>query len=277
MPDPLEERRLLVVGASSGIGASLVRRAAGRGARVAAAARRVDALAEVVGSADGGVGSGAVVPMDVRDEGSVARGVAAAADALGGLDAVVYTAAVSPLVGVPAATAGDWHEVLATNVVGCALVIAAAAPHLRASDGRVVVLSSKAVRRPFPGLGVYATSKVALDGLLGAVRVELPWLRVTRVVVGNTHGTDFSTSWDPEAFGAALSRWADEGVLGSAHTMAPDEVADVLLDVLASPVHVDDLAVVEDPVPPGPTPGPDGGPAPADGTGTGSGAPAGGR
>ena len=254
MPDALDGRRLLVVGASAGIGAAVVRRAAVRGAAVAAAARRAEVLDGVVDGLPGAV----AVPLDVRDEAAVADGVAAAVDRLGGLDAVVCTAATSPLVDVGSATAADWHDVLATNVVGPALVIAAAAAHLQASDGRVVVLSSKAVRRPFPGLGVYATSKVALDGLLAAVRVELPWLRVTRVVVGNTHGTDFSTSWDPEAFAAALSAWADQGVLGSAHTMAPEQVADVLLDVLASPVHVDDVAVVEDPVPaPSPSAGAD--------------------
>lgn len=243
MLERLEGRRVLVVGASSGIGAAVVRRGADRGAVVAAAGRRTDALAEVVAGRDGAH----AVPLDVRDEGSVAAGVAAAVEVLGGLDAVVYAAAVSPLVGLADATDADWHDVLDTNVVGCARIAVACAPHLVDAAGRLVVLSSKAVRQPFADLGLYSTSKAALDGLLRCLPGELPGLRVTRVVVGNTHDTDFAASWDPDRLTASLQRWIDQGVLGSTHTMAPADVADAILAVLASPVHIDDIAVLEDP------------------------------
>lgn len=236
MPDDLLGRRILVVGASSGIGAALVRAAADRGASVAAAARRADRLAEHA------------IPLDVRDEASVRAGIAAAVDALGGLDAVVYAAAVSPLVGIADATADDWRAVMETNVIGCGLVAAAAAPHLVPVGGRLVVLSSKAVRQPFAELGVYATSKFALDGLIRCLPIDLPGLLVSRVVVGNTHGTDFASSWDAERAGRAFERWIDQGVLGSGRTMDPDDVATAVLTVLASPVHIDDLAVLEHPL-----------------------------
>lgn len=247
MLERLEGRRILVVGASSGIGAAIVRRGADRGARVAAAGRRTDALARVVADHDGAH----AVPFDVRDEASVRAGVAAAVTALGGLDAVVYAAAVSPLVGLADATDDDWHDVLDTNVVGCARTAVAAAPHLIDAGGRLVVLSSKAVRQPFADLGLYSTSKAALDGLIRCLPVELPGLRVTRVVVGNTRDTDFASSWDPDRLTASLQRWIEQGVLGSSHTMAPADVADAVLAVLASPVHIDDIAVLEDPPGPG--------------------------
>ena len=136
-----------------------------------------------------------------------------------------------------------------TNVVGCALVAAMAAPHLVPAGGRMVVLSSKAVRQPFSDLGVYATSKFALDGLIRCLPIDLPGLLVSRVVVGNTHGTDFATSWDPERAGTAFEQWIEQGVLGSGRTMDPGDVADAVLTVLASPVHIDDLAVLEHPFP----------------------------
>ncbi len=243
VPGPLAGLRILVVGASSGIGAAVARRGAEQDAHVVVAARRGDALAKLAGPHDH------VHPMglDVRDQASVRAGVQAAVDALGGLDAVVYTAGTSPLVPMADATAEDWRDVLDTNVVGCAHVAMAAAPHLLASEGRLVVLSSKAVRQPFADLGLYSTSKVALDGLLRCLPVEVPGLRVSRVVVGNTHDTDFATGWDPQRFGASLERWAAQGVLGSTRTMAPDEVADAILMVVASPVHIDDIAVLEHP------------------------------
>jgi NAD(P)-dependent dehydrogenase (short-subunit alcohol dehydrogenase family) len=110
-----------------------------------------------------------------------------------------------------------------------------------------VLLSSKSVRRPFPDLTLYATSKLALDGLIRCLPGEFPGLRVTRVLVGNTEGTDFTSSWDGDALGAALERWEAAGVLGDGAltTMAPEDVAASILHVLTSPAHIDDIAVLD--------------------------------
>jgi NAD(P)-dependent dehydrogenase (short-subunit alcohol dehydrogenase family) len=239
----MQGKRILVVGASSGVGAATARMAAARGARVAIAARRAETLAEM---ASGPV-TMVAVPGDVRDEVSARAIVERASAALGGLDAVVYAVGVSPLIPLTQATAADWHEVLASNLVGAAIVSAAAAPHLLASGGRLVLLSSKSVRRPFPDLTLYATSKLALDGLIRCLPGEFPGLRVTRVLVGNTEGTDFTSSWDGDALGAALERWEAAGVLGDGAltTMAPEDVAASILHVLTSPAHIDDIAVLD--------------------------------
>ena len=239
----MEGKRILVVGASSGVGAATARMADQQGARVAISARRVEMLAELVAGSSAMV----AVPGDVRDEVSARAIVDDASSALGGLDAVVYTVGVSPLLPMAEATAEDWHTVLASNLVGAAIVSAAAAPHLLASDGRLLLLSSKSVRRPFPDLALYATSKIALDGLVRCLPGEFPGLRVSRVVVGNTEGTDFATSWDGDAFGAALARWEAAGVLGdgATATMVPEDVATTICHVITSPAHIDDIAVLD--------------------------------
>ena len=91
---PLEGRRLLVVGASSGIGRAIAVTAANAGARVALGARRSDRLAEAVVEC----GSGALAwPADVRDPDACDVLVANAVTALAGLDAVVYAAGVSDM------------------------------------------------------------------------------------------------------------------------------------------------------------------------------------
>lgn len=239
----LSGQRLLVVGASSGIGAAIARLAAAAGARVAATARRADRLADLAATSPGVV----ALPADVTDEAALSAAVAAAADAFGGLDAVVYAAAASPLLPMAQATQADWRAVLDTNLIGAALTATAAAPHLLASCGRFLVLSSKSVRAPFPDLGLYATSKAALDGLLRCLPVEFPGLLVTRVVVGNTHSTDFASAWDAEALDAAMNRWIAAGVLGSTDTLHPDDVAAAVLAVLTSSAHIDDVAVLDRP------------------------------
>jgi len=243
MAEDLAGKRLLVVGASSGIGAAVAAGATAAGARVAVSARSAARLTALVARCPGAI----AVPGDVADETSVATVVQATVDELGGLDAVVFTVGMSPLLPMSEATQADWRRVFDTNVIGAALVARAVAPHLIASHGQLVVLSSKAVRRPFPDLALYTTSKFALDGLLRCLPLEFPGLLVTRVVVGNTGGTEFASSWDPEMLGAASERWLASGVLGSEGIMAPADVAATVLHVLASPAHIDDVAVIDRP------------------------------
>ena len=116
----LEGRRVLVVGASAGIGRAIAGQFVARGAQVAFCARRPDILRAAVAEA----GGGAVVAGDVRVAEDCDRVVTDAVAALGGLDAVCYSAAVSPLRLLADTTADDWRAVLETNVVGAALVTA---------------------------------------------------------------------------------------------------------------------------------------------------------
>ena len=85
----LSEMRVLVTGASSGLGGHMAAMLASRGARVAAAARRFEALEALAAGADGRI---TAIAMDVSDPASVERGVAEAATAMGGLDGLVNNA-----------------------------------------------------------------------------------------------------------------------------------------------------------------------------------------
>ncbi len=242
-------RRLLVVGASSGIGRALVLEAAGSGAQVAAVARRLPLLADVVAEAGGGARAFAA---DVTDPAAVRRSVGAAASWLGGLDAVIYAAGVAPLADLAVTTPEQWETVLSTNVVGAALVASAALPHLRrpatARRGSLAVLSSHSVGDPWPGLGAYAASKAALVELARALRVEEPEVRVVVVTVGDT-ATGFADRWDPVAATGALERWLADGHL-SHEVLQPVEVARAILEALGAP-GPDDVTVVGPAVAPG--------------------------
>src|SRR5438094_10301617 len=95
----LQGARVLVVGASSGIGREVARQLGTNGARVVLAARRADKLAEAI--AEVGPGATSVV-CDVRDPEQCDAVVTAAVEQLGGLDVVVYATAVDPVVGLVA-------------------------------------------------------------------------------------------------------------------------------------------------------------------------------
>jgi len=221
-------RRVLVVGGSSGIGRSLTVALGGRGHSVVMAARRPDAVADVVAAA-GPTVTGLVA--DITDAGRCRTLVEEAAAALGGLDAVVHAAGASPLGAVADTAAPVWRHVLATNVVGPALVVSAALDHLRVgTDPLCALLSSHSVGRPWPGLVPYAAAKAALDQLALGLRAEEPWLRVVRVVVGPT-ATSFADGWDPDRAGPYFERWAEEGYLDH-RVLEPDDVAGRVLAVL---------------------------------------------
>ncbi|HMD44788.1 MAG TPA: SDR family oxidoreductase [Acidimicrobiales bacterium] len=237
----LKGQRILVVGASSGIGRSVGVLAAGAGADVAFAARRADRLAEAVAEAGG---RSFAIPTDVRDPADCERAVAEAAARFGGLDVVVYGAGLSPLARMGDADVELWRTLLETNVLGAAMVTRAALPHLFASRGRLVLLGSSSVGRPYPGLIPYCTSKAALHEMARGLRNEYPWLRVTTFIVGPT-ATEFANEWNAELAAEMFERWMAEGYPAGAF-MTADEMATQILNVVVSGARVHEILVMPD-------------------------------
>jgi NADP-dependent 3-hydroxy acid dehydrogenase YdfG len=102
-------RRILVVGASSGMGRAIAVSLGKSGARVALTGRRLERLEEAAAE----VGDGALpLAHDVREASSTEAVVARAADALGGLDALIYCAGIGRLVMLADAGADVWRETL---------------------------------------------------------------------------------------------------------------------------------------------------------------------
>ena len=175
-------RRVLVTGASSGIGAHFARMLAGRGARVAAAARRRDALDALAAESDDAI---VAVPLDAADPESVRAGVAAAAEALGGLDGAVLNAGVAR--SGPALDMGedDWRAVMDVNLDGV-FRTAQAAARAMPEGGAIVATGSILGFGTGRGLAAYAASKAAVAHLVKALAVE--WaasgLRVNAIAPG---------------------------------------------------------------------------------------------
>jgi NAD(P)-dependent dehydrogenase (short-subunit alcohol dehydrogenase family) len=215
-------RRVLVIGASSGIGAAVVQELADGGARVAGAARRVDQITAEV-----------AIACDVRDPDACASAVAAAFEKLGGLDGLIYATGAAPLRRLSAMSASEWDDVLRTNVVGASLVTAAALPHLTDTRGSAVYLSSDSVPTPWPGLGAYAASKAALETLVQAWSTEHPEVCFSTYVVGPTL-TGIADGWDQELAADVMSRWVEDGYLDVNGVRPADAVAvEVVADLSA--------------------------------------------
>jgi NAD(P)-dependent dehydrogenase (short-subunit alcohol dehydrogenase family) len=236
----LSGRRVLVIGASSGVGREVGLLASRTGARVAFAARRRELLESAVAEA----GNGAIpVCCDVTSA-DCTRAVDEAAAKLGGIDALVYATGMSPLVMLDRASADEWRRVMDINLIGASQVTAAALPHLRACEGRAVYVSSYAVRQSLPGLGLYRVSKVALDALIECWRMEHPDVDFTRVIVGNTSGTEFANAWGGEAISTAMQVWVSRNLFPAATMMSVTVLAEAILSVIAVRGYVDDIAIM---------------------------------
>jgi NAD(P)-dependent dehydrogenase (short-subunit alcohol dehydrogenase family) len=228
--------RVVVIGASSGLGRCIGIGLAQRGDRVALLARRrerVQAAAKEAGN------DAVAIECDVTDEASARSAIAEAAGALGGIDGLVYTPAIGPLVRMKDIDAETWRRVFDTNVTGAALVTAAAIAHLTASAGKAIYLSSIAgsFTPPWPGLGSYAVSKAALEKLVDAWRAEHPGVGFTRLIVGDCAGgegdamTEFNRGWDPELAAKSYPVWMARGYMSGA-LMPVDDLVEVVNTIL---------------------------------------------
>jgi NAD(P)-dependent dehydrogenase (short-subunit alcohol dehydrogenase family) len=207
--------RMLIVGASSGVGRALAVAAHAGGARVAVAARRIDLLTELADKLDGSAHE-----LDVFDPEAIQRAVTSAAEKLGALDAVVYTSAVVPLAHVEDIDASTWIHAFGVNAIGASHVLRSALPYL--SDTPVILVAScRDVGDPRAGTAAYNTSKAALDEMLRAWRGEHPDLPIIRVSLGPTAHTEILRGADQELLAELYQSWVQAGQL-------PAQMSDVV-------------------------------------------------
>jgi len=239
MPSPatdrgraLTGRRVLVTGASSGIGEATARALAAAGARVAVLARRASRL-EALAAELGGV----AVVADITDDAAAVAAVDEAAAALGGLDALVNSAGLMHPGPVGDTDPASWRATFELNVIALLVVTKAAIRHLAdGTDPTVVNISSMSGRRvPGPDGGVYAASKFAVHALGESLRQELgpDGIRVTTVAPGFVRTPIFERAEgdDDEVTASYRERNATLGLDAA-------RVADAVCHVLAQPAEV---------------------------------------
>lgn len=218
----------LVTGASSGIGAAVVRRLRLDGWQVVASARRRDRLDEVAG----GDPEVHVAVADVTDDASVA-GLAAG---LVSCDLLVCNAGGAfDLDAVAEADLEAWRRTYDLNVLGVVRVVRAVLPLLRRSRApQIVVTGSTAGRWTYPGGGSYVASKHAVAAVRDTLRLELveDGIRVCEVAPGMVATEEFSlVRFDGDTERAAA-------VYAGVDALTAEDVADVVAWVAARPAHV---------------------------------------
>jgi NAD(P)-dependent dehydrogenase (short-subunit alcohol dehydrogenase family) len=224
----LRDRRVLVIGASAGIGRAVALEAAGAGASVSAVARRADRLAELTADQRGI----RALAVDVTDADDVARMVTEAA-ADGPFDLVVYAAGVATIRRLADVDEAEWRRTIETNLLGFQRIVQRLVAGGLAEGALVVALSSETVGEPRLAMVPYAVSKAALEESLRGWRVEHPEVRFCTVTVGATQPTEFGSEFDLEVLGPVLGEWMRRGQLPSVY-METAELARVVVALAAA-------------------------------------------
>jgi short-subunit dehydrogenase len=166
--------RILVTGASQGIGRALAEAAARRGARVLAAARSRDLLDELAGKLRGEGATLEVVQADVTQPDDRRRMVEAALHHFGGLDVLVNNAGIGATGHFAEVSPERLRKIMEVNFFGLTETTRAFLPLLRRGEKPAIVnISSVAGKRGIPARSEYSASKFAVQGFSEALRAEL--------------------------------------------------------------------------------------------------------
>jgi NADP-dependent 3-hydroxy acid dehydrogenase YdfG len=215
----LENKVVLITGASRGIGRAIARVLDREGAKLILVARNRGPLAQAASRLPGTVMS---MPVDVTRADEVRRLMAAVQKRTHRLDVLINNAGVFTYKPFAKTTLADWRRNIETNLTSIFLTTQAALPLLKRSQGDVVNILSVSSRVAFPNCSAYSAAKFGALGLTSVLRHELraEGIRVMAVLPGMTE-----------------TRMKDEMVFPARNEelLQPEDVAAVVLSALAQP------------------------------------------
>jgi len=223
----IEGKRVVVTGASSGIGLETARQLAESGAEVCLVARREDALGQAVESLKGSSWSCA---CDVSDHQRVSGLADAVTARWGGLDGLVNNAGIAPMATLDDSDVDLWDHTFAVNVRGPYMLCRAFSSLLKAGSAPAVVnISSTLAEKAIPGMAAYNASKAALNQLTRSLALEwAPNVRVNAVMPAVVDTPIHESRGITSDQIAAIGRMHPMGRVGR-----PEEVASMIVYLLS--------------------------------------------
>ncbi|MDY0884964.1 SDR family NAD(P)-dependent oxidoreductase [Dongia soli] len=226
------EKVMIITGGSSGIGRAAALRYANQGDRVLITGRRAGPVEQTVAEHKNiaGIVANAASAEDAR------RTIATAVDNWGRVDALVNNAGAGAILPLSDATADRITDIFSVNVLGPSLLARAAIPHLRATKGTIINISSTFGHRPAAGLSHYAASKAALEQLTRCWALELAPLgiRVNAVAAGPTESGALTGMMGLSAEQAEAVKEDERARIPLGRRGVPDDVAEWIVQ-LAGP------------------------------------------
>lgn len=206
----------LITGANSGFGKAFTEAAVAAGDFVVAAARRPDALAELVAAHPEQVEA---VQLDVTDQAAGRAVVDGVVARHGRIDVLVNNAGRTHVGAAEETTDAELRDLFDVHFFGPAELTRAALPHMRAQrSGAIVQLSSMGGQMSFAGFSAYSATKFALEGFSEALADEVAPLGIKVLIV--EPGAFRTGLWGNASVSSAIESY--EGSVGSTRTMVSD-------------------------------------------------------
>ena len=228
----LENKTVIITGASSGIGEATARLLASRGATVILGARRTERLDQIVTEIEAAGGTAMARSVDVTNADSVEALVYNAQNLFGRVDAIFNNAGVMPLAPMSELKTDEWENMINVNIRGVLNGIAAVLPIFKVQGGgHVINTASIGAHVVVPSAAVYCGTKYAVWAISEGLRQESENVRVTTIspgVVETELGHDISDPTSKEL----LTQFRQIA-------LTPDAIARAVLYALDQPADVD--------------------------------------
>lgn len=230
----IENKVVVITGASSGIGEAAALLLAERGAKVVLGARGAERLAALAARIVNNGGEAVYASTDVRQREDLSRLVALACERYGKIDVLVSNAGVMPISPLDDLRVEDWEDMIDVNLKGVLYGIAAALPVFREQGfGHFVNTASTAGHKTVPNQSVYSGTKFAVRAISEGLRQEAgDKLRVTIISPGIVK-TGFTDSVTDPAVRDQLAAVRDK------LAMTPDAVARAIAYAIEQPDNID--------------------------------------
>lgn len=236
----VENKVVIITGASSGLGEATARVLAENGAKVVLSARREDRLAKLAGE----IGKNAAyLKSDVTSLEDMQSLVKLAKEKFGKVDAIFANAGIMPGGNMSEMKVADWMGMVEINIKGVLNAMAAVLPEFIAQkSGHIIVTSSAAGLRSVPGNAVYCGTKHFVRAMLDSFRMEAVSedtnIHTTTIYPGAVK-TELLNTIAPSETKAMVEKFYEEAGL------TPDVIANAVLYAISQPdnVNVSDLVV----------------------------------
>jgi NADP-dependent 3-hydroxy acid dehydrogenase YdfG len=228
----IENKVVVITGASSGIGEAAARLLAERGAHVVAGARRTDRLEALVADITKQGGSARFRAADVTRRADAQALADFARAEFGRVDVLINNAGVMPLSPLDALKVEEWDQMIDVNIRGVLYGIAAVLPDMKArGDGQIINVASIGAHRVVPTAAVYCATKYAVWAISDGLRQENTDLRVTIISPGVVE-SELANTISDAATAKAMENWRQVAI-------TPDAIARAIAFAIEQPDDVD--------------------------------------
>lgn len=236
----IENKVVIITGASSGIGEATAKLLAAKGAKVVLGARRADKLKQIAAEIEAAGGEAAYQELDVVSQADNDRIVQLAHDRFGRLDVTFLNAGLMPNSMLSALKTDDWHQMIDVNIKGVLNGVAAVLPtFMKQKSGHIIATSSVAGLKAYPGGAVYGGTKWFLRDFMEVLRMESA-MEGTNIRTANIYPAAINTELLGTISDAGTAR-AMQGIYDK-YGIAPDRIANVVAFAIDQP---DDTTINE--------------------------------